>query len=188
MKKRLLLSTRFSKGHYGCRNDGGNSSQGREYDAAPGRIISRLMRKLTRYKRNMSRENGMTSVLCMYSRLFQDTDPALEASYDAWVGKYPQSYAAHQARAIYFCAIVENISNSVNDFDNIPDQEKTEMQHYESVAFDDNQAAIALTPKPLMAYDAMIRLGWLGRQRDLAAGRCWIIQLIKSIPIIILHG
>lgn len=35
-------------------------------------------------------------------RVFYDTDPALQANYDAWAAKFPKSYVAHLARGIYY--------------------------------------------------------------------------------------
>jgi tetratricopeptide (TPR) repeat protein len=40
-------------------------------------------------------------------RVFYDTEPALRAQYDAWVAKFPKSYASHLARGIYYKKVGE---------------------------------------------------------------------------------
>ena len=101
-------------------------------------------------------------------RAFKDPDPALEENYNAWVALYPQSYAAHQARAIYYSKLAFKALFAGTDISQLTEQEKADMQHYESLAFEDNKTAIALTAKPFFAYVKMIELGQFGGLRDLS--------------------
>jgi len=102
------------------------------------------------------------------SRAFYDTDPTLEANYNSWVENYPQSYAAHQARAAFYGKMATRTLDDGKDISQMSEQEKADMQHYASLAFEDNKAAMALTPKPFLACVQMIEIGWFGRSPDLA--------------------
>lgn len=84
-------------------------------------------------------------------RAFYTTDESLVAKYDAWVERYPKSYAANLARGIYFKRLALDRHG-----DETVDRSKVSQLRGMRRAFDEAEksldASVALDPKPILSY------------------------------------
>jgi len=98
-------------------------------------------------------------------RAFYDTDPRLEEKYKSWISAYPKSYAAREARGIYYRRVGYERRGS-SYVGETSDRQLTEMESYLHASKADHQAAMALTTKPLLTcYDVMSNAKLLGDQQ-----------------------
>jgi tetratricopeptide (TPR) repeat protein len=88
-------------------------------------------------------------------RAFYPTDRSLAPKYDAWVSKYPKSYAARVARGIYYKKIgyEERGSEFVSKTSEI---QLAKMDEAMRMAISDLGASITMDPKPFLSYFHMI--------------------------------
>ncbi len=88
-------------------------------------------------------------------RAFSSTDRSLAPKYDAWVSKYPQSYAARVARGIYYKKIgyEERGGNYISD---TSEMQIAKMDQAMQKAISDLGASIEMDPKPFLSYFHMI--------------------------------
>jgi hypothetical protein len=84
-----------------------------------------------------------------------EADPALEEKYNAWVKAYPQSYAARQARAMYLYRVGFH-ARGYKYARETSAQEMAGLRLYMQRAFEDCNAAVAMTQKPLLSYNTLI--------------------------------
>jgi len=110
-------------------------------------------------------------------RAFYDSDPLLEEKYKSWIRAYPKSYAAREARAIYYRRVGYEHRGS-GYLSEASDRQFTDMESYLKASMADLQVAKGLTTKPLLTcYDGMSNAKLVGDQQ-LAAG-----MLASSIRI-----
>jgi hypothetical protein len=84
-------------------------------------------------------------------RGFYDTDPTLEEKFNAWIAAYPQSYAAMEARGIYYRRIAY-LARGDKYVNQTPDQQLVIMNVYLKRAMESHVAALKLTSKPILSY------------------------------------
>lgn len=84
-------------------------------------------------------------------------DPALEEKYNQWVKAYPGSYAARQARAMYLY-LVGFQARGYRYARETSDEEMAGLRLYMKRAFEDVNAAISMTEKPLLSYSTLIQI------------------------------
>lgn len=89
-------------------------------------------------------------ILDAYFVIFTDTNPTLEAVYNAWVEAHPNSYAARQARALFYSEVAMNARGGKYSKDTSA-EEMSGLAHYMKLAFEDDQVAMSLTDKPIIA-------------------------------------
>jgi TPR repeat protein len=88
-------------------------------------------------------------------RWFQIADPDLEASFDQWVDRYPQSHAARLARGLFLYAMARAWRGHA--YVNKTHPKRMEfMDRYLERSYRDLEAASKLTEKPILAYATMI--------------------------------
>lgn len=92
--------------------------------------------------------------LLAYFSIFEGP-PAMEAKYNAWVRAYPRSYAARQARAMYFQDNALRARGTAYAKDT-SDKQMENMRIYLKKSYEDNQAALSLTSKPILSYNTML--------------------------------
>jgi tetratricopeptide (TPR) repeat protein len=78
---------------------------------------------------------------------FRDADPALAASFDAWVQRFPHSYVAHLARGYYYKRVAWTVGP--DEFGVSPSQASKEASKR---AVTDLQVSATLTRKPLLTF------------------------------------
>jgi tetratricopeptide (TPR) repeat protein len=83
--------------------------------------------------------------------VFYATDPTLAARYDDWVARFPTSYAAHLARAIYYKKIGQQ-SRGNKYIRDVTDAQIAGMTEAFDKALQDLHACADLDPKPTLAY------------------------------------
>jgi hypothetical protein len=93
-------------------------------------------------------------------RAFYDTDPALAARYDGWVGRMPRSYSALVARGIYLRYVGKQARGSAY-IEDTPRQQIETMSTYLAKAMRDYNASLTLTKKPLLTYHSIIAVTML---------------------------
>jgi tetratricopeptide (TPR) repeat protein len=88
-------------------------------------------------------------------RAFYPTDRSLAPKYDAWVSKYPKSYAARVARGIYYKKIgyEERGSEYISKTSEI---QNAKMDQAMRMAISDFGESIKMDPKPFLSYFHMI--------------------------------
>ncbi len=96
-------------------------------------------------------------LLDSYFEIFANTNPTLEAVYNAWIEAHPKSYAARQARALYYSQIAMN-ARGVKYASDTSGQEMASMAHYMDQAFEDDRAAMGMTAKPIIVIDNMMTI------------------------------
>jgi tetratricopeptide (TPR) repeat protein len=84
-------------------------------------------------------------------RVFYPTDRTLAARYDAWVARFPKSYVAHLARAIYYKKIGQQ-SRGDKYIRDTTDAQLAGMTEAFGKALQDLHACADLDPKPTLAY------------------------------------
>jgi len=84
-------------------------------------------------------------------RVFYPTDRALAARYDGWVAKFPKSYVAHLARAIYYKKIGQQ-SRGSKYIRETTDSQLDGMTEAFRKALEDLHACADLDLKPTLAY------------------------------------
>ncbi|MBL1147143.1 MAG: DUF4034 domain-containing protein [Pseudomonadota bacterium] len=91
--------------------------------------------------------------------------PELEAVYNKWVEVFPKSYAAHQARGLYFSRLVDRYYKEaleitkIKSWEDIPPAQADKIKHYAALAITDHNTAIKLRKgKPVLAYAKLIML------------------------------
>jgi beta-lactamase regulating signal transducer with metallopeptidase domain len=88
---------------------------------------------------------------------FDVVDPALAANFDAWVKAFPHSYAAHLARGTYYftCGTQTRGGKGIG---HTTEAQLTGMNLYFGKAQSDLTDSLALTAKPLLSYNVLIRV------------------------------
>jgi len=83
------------------------------------------------------------------------TDPRLEEKYKSWISAYPKSYAAREARGIYYRRVAYD-SRGSGYARETSNRQFRDMEAYLNASNTDLQAAMPLTAKPLLTcYDMM---------------------------------
>jgi hypothetical protein len=102
---------------------------------------------------------------------FARTDSALKDELDAWVQGYPDSYAAHLARGIYYfrCGVVTRGTKYIN---RTPAEQIRGMTVYLTQSRTDLLASLPLDAKPLISYRYLIVIGMEFGERD--GNRDWL--------------
>ena len=100
-------------------------------------------------------------------RAFYDTDPALEARYNAWIGRLPGSYAAWLARGIYY-RYRGNQARGSAYISETSRQQLDGMSMYLDKAMRDYDKSLALSERPLMSYHAILGVAMLHGDDDVA--------------------
>jgi tetratricopeptide (TPR) repeat protein len=94
--------------------------------------------------------------------VFEPTNPALAAHYDAWISAYPRSYVAYLARGIYYENIGEE-SRGTNQIDETSAEQLQGMERAFRKASTDFKNSVELDPRPILAYlHAMTIARYLG--------------------------
>jgi tetratricopeptide (TPR) repeat protein len=84
-------------------------------------------------------------------RVFYDTEPALRVQYDAWVAKFPKSYASHLARGIYYKKVGE-MRRGGKFISETTDDQLRGMNDGFANAIRDLKISEALDKRPLLTY------------------------------------
>ncbi|MFH1157698.1 MAG: DUF4034 domain-containing protein [Pseudomonadota bacterium] len=92
-----------------------------------------------------------------YFSIFSNSNPAHAEKHNAWVKAYPRSYAARQARALYFLRTAW-LARGGGYFKDMSPEERKGLELYMKHAQDDSKAAVSLTAKPLLAYESMLAI------------------------------
>jgi hypothetical protein len=100
-------------------------------------------------------------------RAFFDTDPALEAKYEAWIQEFPNSYAAREAQGIYFRKVGFESRGDKYAKDTKQGQFNN-MQRYLERAMESHQTAMSLTAKPMLTYYNIMSIAKLAGSLPLA--------------------
>ena len=100
-------------------------------------------------------------------RAFYDTDAALEVQYNAWITKFPGSYAAHLARGIYY-RYLGNQARGDRFISATSRQQLDLMAVYTGKAMPDYDTSLTLTQKPLISYHAILGVAMLDGDDELA--------------------
>jgi tetratricopeptide (TPR) repeat protein len=82
-------------------------------------------------------------------------ESALAPKYDVWVEKYPRSYAARLAKAIYYRKVAQDRRGG-DTIDNTSAKNIEGMEEALKVSLAESQTSIALTARPLLSYIQMI--------------------------------
>lgn len=110
-------------------------------------------------------------------RDFYDPDPDLDAAFDAWIARYPQSYPAwlargvhrkFQAEALYGAGFVRWVSPSVNA-DMAIERQRADLEH-----------SLTLDARPTLSYLHLSDIA--GRQRDPKQLREWLDRGLAVDP------
>ncbi len=88
---------------------------------------------------------------------FDVVDPELAANFDAWVKAFPRSYAAHLARGTYYFTCGMQTRGDKN-LSRTTAAQLSGMNQYFGKAQSDLNDSLALTPKPLLTYNVLIRI------------------------------
>jgi tetratricopeptide (TPR) repeat protein len=106
---------------------------------------------------------------------FARTDSALKDQLDAWVQEYPDSYAAHLARGIYYfkCGVVTRGTRYIA---RTPAEQIRGMTVYLTQARAELLASLPLDAKPLISYRYLIVIGMEFGERD--GNRDWLEKAI----------
>lgn len=95
-------------------------------------------------------------------RAFYPTDPQLEAKYNSWIERFPKSYVAHLARAVYYRHVASAQRGSAY-IDRTTDEQIHNMESTLKEAAQDIQVSLELTPKPVLSLAEAIDIaGMLG--------------------------
>lgn len=95
-------------------------------------------------------------------RAFYPTDAQLEAKYNAWVERFPKSYAAHLARAVYYRKVA-SVQRGGAYIDKTTNEQIQNMTSTLKKAAEDVQVSFELTPKPILSLvQAIDMAGTLG--------------------------
>jgi tetratricopeptide (TPR) repeat protein len=100
-------------------------------------------------------------------RAFYDTDSSLDGKYNAWNANFPDSYAAHLARGIYY----DSLGTDARGDRLITDTSRKQldlMSMYIEKAMRDFDRSLMLTAKPLLTYHAILSVAMLKGEDDLA--------------------
>ena len=154
----------------------GPSDNLQQHPLAASRSQSRDLLKAGRYADIESRMSGLqrayeTGSLDDYTLLqqfyaFMVPDRSLQHHLDAWISNYPDSYAAHVARGIFFFGYGLQTRGNRLTAHTTPEQMHG-MQAYLQTAAQDLKPSIALTSKPMVTYNLLIRMAMeYGREEE----------------------
>ncbi|HEX3837163.1 MAG TPA: M56 family metallopeptidase [Steroidobacteraceae bacterium] len=88
---------------------------------------------------------------------FEVVDPALAVNFDGWVKSFPRSYAAHLARGTYYFTSGTR-TRGTKTIDHTTQVQLAGMALYFAKAQRDLTDSLALTAKPLLSYNVLIRM------------------------------
>ncbi|HXC09579.1 MAG TPA: DUF4034 domain-containing protein [Steroidobacteraceae bacterium] len=110
---------------------------------------------------------------------FARTDSLLQSNLDSWVQEYPNSYAAHLARGIYYfkCGVVTRGKKYIS---RTPVEQIRGMTVYLTQAREDLLASLALDAVPLISYHYLIVIGMEFGERD--RNRDWLDKATALDP------
>ncbi|TVQ82481.1 MAG: DUF4034 domain-containing protein [Micavibrio sp.] len=123
-----------------------------------------LDREMNRIQKDYESGKIDDVALSRFFNIFRDTNPVHAEKYNAWVAAYPQSYAARQARAMYFRGVAWDARGTASMRDTST-EEREGMQLYMKRSMDDSMLAATLTAKPVLTYDNILVLSQLGGSR-----------------------
>jgi len=112
-------------------------------------------------------------------RVFYDTDPALESSYNQWVAQFPTSYAAHLVRGLYHAKLGESL-RGVQTVANTSKVSLDGMQRAFDAAARDLDESLHLTRKPILTYNYKMMIS--GEHADVDTSRRLLDQAIRIDP------
>jgi hypothetical protein len=89
--------------------------------------------------------------------VFDVVDPALAVNFDTWVKSFPHSYAAHLARGTYYytCGTQTRGGKGIS---HTTQAQLSGMDQYFAKAQHDLTDSLALTARPLLSYNVLIRM------------------------------
>lgn len=106
-------------------------------------------------------------------RSFYVTDGALEARYNEWIARFPQSYVARLARGIYYKRIGMDLRGDARTSETSPGQ-FAGMETYFENAMMDLEASMELDPKPVLTHLYMMDIRKHARPVSI---RVWLFRL-----------
>lgn len=112
-------------------------------------------------------------------RVFYPTDVALATKYDQWIGQFPKSYVAHLARAIYYRKVGEEKRGGAY-IENTSEDQIVGMKEALARSWQDVEASLTLTGKPLLSYVQAIDMA--GQLGIADSGRQFLDDAIKIAP------
>ena len=100
-------------------------------------------------------------------RTFSNPDPALEEKLNAWNAAFPKSYAALEARALYY-ELRGYTARGYNTISQTSNQQLGSMEYYLKKAMADEDLAMGRTAKPVLSYFNIMRIAKLVGDRPMA--------------------
>ena len=120
--------------------------------------FAELDRHLTSLQNVYEKDTPRASSLLAAYWAMTDENLATRENYDEWVGKYPQSYAAHLARGLNYISLGGSVRGS-QYIDETPAENVAQMKQYFAKAMPDLEKSLSLTAKPLLSYYGLIAIG-----------------------------
>ena len=112
-------------------------------------------------------------------RGFYTDKPSVGRQLDAWIAAYPKSYAAREARGIYYRSVAFTMRGGNYICQTAP-QQIADMERLVKLAMDDHNLALTLATDPLLTYTDIIALARL--TGDAATAEDMLSKAIQSNP------